>query len=330
MDRVSLSDVYVAQKRIKPFVLNTPLAKSYWLSEISKAEVWMKLENVQNTGSFKLRGALNALKWAREKGTIKIFASGVGNHSLGVAQAALFTEQEVTVCVSTTVSQRRLKDLDRYSVGISKHGDEPVETERYARRLASEKKGMYVSPYNNPEVICGQGTMALEMFERVPKLSTIIVPVGGGGLISGVATVAKAINPSCRIVGVVPSMAPTMQRAVQQGRIVPVMQDFTLAEGLAGNIEPETITFPLVQELVDEWVNIDENDIASAMFEFLDNENMLIEGSAAVAVAAIAKKVINFKPREKVAVIIGGGNVNRKDWREVVVDHLVGASSRSS
>jgi Threonine dehydratase len=189
---------------------------------------------------------------------------------------------------------------------------------------------MYVSPYNNPEVICGQGTLALEMFERVPKLSTIIVPVGGGGLISGVAVVAKAINPSCRIVGVVPSMAPTMQRAVQQGRIVPVMQDYTLAEGLAGNVEPETITFPLCQELVDEWVAIDENDIASAMFEFLDNENMLIEGSAAVAVAAIAKKVINFKPREKVAVIIGGGNVNRKDWREVVVDHLVGASSRSS
>ncbi len=325
VDRVSISDVLVAQKRIKPFVLNTPLAKSFWLSELTQAEVWLKLENLQNTRSFKLRGALNALSWAREKGMVKCYSSTIGNHALAMAQAALFTDREVTVCVPETVSPKKLKELDRYSVGIVKHGEEPSVTEVFARRLAAEKKGLYVSPYNNPEVICGQGTVALEMFERVPKLSTIICAVGGGGLISGIGTVAKIINPKCRVVGVVPSAAPTMHRAVSTGRVQASIQNYTLAESLAGNIEEDTITLPLVQELVDEWVTIDEGDIASTMFEFLDHEGMLIEGAAACEVAAIAKKVINFKPREKLAVIVCGGNVNRNDWREVVVDHLVGA-----
>ncbi len=295
IDRVSLSDVLVAQKRIKGISLNTPLAKSYWLSDVSKAEVWMKLENIQNTGSFKLRGALNALSWAREKGLVKVYSASVGNHAMGVAQAALFTDREVTICVPENVSPRKLKMLDRYSVGIIKHGDDPAETERFARRMAQEKKGFYVSPYNNPEVICGQGTLALEMFERVPKLSTIIVAVGGGGLASGVGVVAKAINPDCRVVGVVAKSSPTMMKAVQQGRIVQIAPEYTLADGISGNVEVDTVTLPLVQELVDEWVEVDESDIASTMFEFLENENMLIEGSAACAVAAIAKKMINFK-----------------------------------
>ncbi len=326
VDRVSLSDVLVAQKRIKPFVLNTALAKSFWLSELTQAEVWLKLENLQNTRSFKLRGALNAMSWAREKGMVKCFSSSIGNHALAMAQASQFTDREVSICVPENVSPKKLKELDRYSVGIVKHGDEASVTELFARRLAAEKKGLYVSPYNNPEVICGQGTVALEMFERVPKLSTIICAVGGGGLISGIATVAKTINPSCRIVGVVPTAAQGMFKAVQTGRIQPAIQNFTLADALSMNLEEDTITLPLVQELVDEWVTIDEADIASSMFEFLDHEGMLIEGAAACAVAAIAKKVINFKPREKVAVIICGGNVNRNDWREVIVDHLVGAS----
>lgn len=326
VDRVSLSDVLVAQKRIKPFILNTALAKSFWLSELTQAEVWLKLENLQNTRSFKLRGALNAMSWAREKGMVKCFSSSVGNHALAMAQASQFTDREVSICVPENVSPKKLKELDRYSVGIVKHGDEASVTELFARRLATEKKGLYVSPYNNPEVICGQGTVALEMFERVPKLSTIICAVGGGGLISGIATVAKVINPKCRIVGVVPSAAPGMFKAVQTGRIQSSIQNFTLADALTMNLEEDTITLPLVQELVDEWVTIDEADIASTMFEFLDHEGMLIEGAAACAVAAIAKKVINFKPREKVAVIICGSNVNRNDWREVIVDHLVGAS----
>lgn len=326
VDRVSLSDVLVAQKRIKPFVLNTALAKSFWLSELTQAEVWLKLENLQNTRSFKLRGALNAMSWAREKGMVKCFSSSIGNHALAMAQASQFTDREVSICVPENVSPKKLKELDRYSVGIVKHGDEASVTELFARRLAAEKKGLYISPYNNPEVICGQGTVALEMFERVPKLSTIICAVGGGGLISGIATVAKTINPKCRIVGVVPSAAPGMFKAVQSGRIQQSIQNFTLADALTMNLEEDSITLPLVQELVDEWVTIDEADIASTMFEFLDHEGMLIEGAAACAVAAIAKKVINFKPREKVAVIICGGNVNRNDWREVIVDHLVGAS----
>ncbi len=323
--RVSISDVLVARKRIKGFVLETPLAKSPWLSEVSKAEVWLKLENIQNTGSFKLRGALNALGWAREKGISKIFTASMGNHALGVAQAAHFTDREATVCLPESIAKKnplKLKKLNQYNVAIIKHGDDAVETEQFAKRLAQEKKGLYVSPYNNPEVICGQGTLALEMFERVPKLSTIVVAVGGGGLISGIATAAKTINPSCRIVGVAAASTPAMYKACQQGRITNCMIEPTLADSLSGNLDSDSITFPLVRELVDEWVLVDEAEIAATIYDFFENEGMLIEGAAACAVAAVSRRIINFKPREKVAVVVCGGNIAKDSWKDIFTDRL--------
>ncbi len=324
-ERLSISDVLVAKKRLSGLVTNTPLRKSHWLCDVSQAEVFMKLENLQVTGSFKYRGALNAMTWAKERGFTKVFTASAGNHGLGIAEAAVTTEREARICLPTNVNPLKMQKLERYSVGLLQHGEDMDQTEAYAMRLAKEQKGLYISPYNNREVIAGQGTVGLEMYELIPKLSTVIVAVGGGGLISGIGLVAKVINPKVRIVGVVAAASPTMKTAIHSGRVVKVLQQDTIADGIAGNIDPETITFPLVQEVVDEWVAIEERDIHQAVFDFLENEGMLIEGAAACAIAAISAKYINFKPRERVGVVVCGGNIGRNSWREIVGEQLLSA-----
>jgi len=322
---ICLSDVLLAENRIAGKVANTPFLKSDWLSGLSGAHVYMKLENVQVTGSFKYRGALNALYWARENHISKIFTASAGNHGLGIAEAAVHTELDATICIPIAASPMKRQKLQTYSVGVVQHGDECEITEGYAKRLAGEKKGYYVSPYNNKEVIAGAGTLSLEMLKAIPSLSTIICSVGGGGLISGVAIAAKAINPKIKVIGIVAANTPAMSTAINSGRIVRVYQEKTIADGISGNIDPESITFPLVQEYVDDWVVVEEPDIVATVFEFLDNEGMLIEGAAATAVAAISRKLVTFNPKEKVGVIICGGNISRQEWREILVNHLVGA-----
>lgn len=324
-EKICLSDVLVAKKRIGKYISNTPFVKSSWLSNLTGADVFMKLENVQVTGSFKYRGALNALFWAKENQVSKVFTASAGNHGLGVAEAAIHTEIEATVCVPQTASPLKKQKLQNYSISLIQHGDECDITEAYARRLANEKKGFYLSPYNNKEVIAGAGTIAVEMLESIPTLSTIVLSVGGGGLASGVAIAAKAINPDIKVIGVVAANSPVMSTSVIAGRVVRAFQEKTIADGIAGNIEEEAITFDLVRELIDDWVTVDEEDIVSTVFDFLDNEGMLIEGAASATVAALSRKLLKFDAKEKVGIIVCGGNIARNDWREILVQHLVGA-----
>lgn len=322
---VSLGDVLQARARLAGYAQQTPLRKSAWLSEITGADVVLKLENTQVTGSFKFRGAVNALAWARENHISKIFTASAGNHALGIAEAAIHTERDVTICIPVTAAPIKKQKLKSYSVGLIEHGEDCEITEQYARRMAGEKKALYVSPYNNKEVIAGQGTVALEMLEVCPRLDTLIVACGGGGLVGGCALVARAVNPDIRIIGVVAANSPAMSQSIAAGRITKVSCDRTIADGIAGNIEPDSITFALCKALVDDWVAVEEPDIAGAVFEFLDNEGMLIEGAAAAAVAAITRKHVTCHPKERVGVVICGGNISRSEWREILVQHLLGA-----
>jgi threonine dehydratase len=219
--------------------------------------------------------------------------------------------------------------LKAYNIGLIEHGDEIDVTEAYARRIANEKKGVYISPYNNAEVIAGQGTVGLEMFDAIPDLDTIVVAVGGGALIGGIGVVAKAINPDVRVIGAVAANSPAMTQSVSSGRVVKAYVEKTIADGIAGNIEIDSITFPLVQDVVDDWVSIEEPDLLGTIFEFLDYEGMLIEGSAAAAVAAVSRKQIEFKPKTKLGIVVCGGNIARSDWREIVAQHLLGAKRTS-
>jgi len=299
----------------------TPLKRSEWLSELCGAEVFLKLENLQLTGSFKFRGALNSLSWASEEGIHKVFAASAGNHGLGLAEGSRFVASDLTVCVPVNSSPFKRQRLRTYNIGLIEHGNECDVTEAFAQRLAKEKKGFYISPYNNAEVMAGQGTIALEILESLPDLTTLIASVGGGGLIGGIGTVARAVNPRIRVVGACAANSPVLKESVKAGRIVPVFVDQTVADGIAGNIEADSITFPVVREVVDEWVSVDEQDILSTIFEFLSNEGMVIEGSAAVAVAALSRKLIGVSPGEKVAIVICGGNIARETWQEIFFSH---------
>lgn len=319
---IHLSDVLAAKKRLVGKVMETPLKKSAWLQGLSGAEVFMKLENLQLSGSFKFRGALNCLSKAAEDDIHKIWTASAGNHGLGVAEAARYTGAEVTICIPTNASSLKRDRLRAYNVGLVQHGTDCEVTESYARRLAKEKKAIYVSPYNDPDVIAGQATIAVEMLSARPDLTAIVVSVGGGGLASGVAMAAKAINPKIRIIGVCAANSPVMLECVKAGRIAPVFQDTTIADGIAGNIEPDSITFPLVRELVDDWVAVEEQDISATIFDFLENEGMLVEGAAAVAVAAVSRKIAEFTPADKVGVVVCGGNIAGSLWHEICLAHL--------
>lgn len=326
--QITLSDVLLAQKRLAGQAIVTPLIKSDWLSGLCAAEVYLKLDNLQVTRSFKFRGALNALIWAQENHLGKIFTASAGNHGLGVAEASLRTQSDATICIPLTASPGKRQKLQSYNTALIQHGNDFETTEAYARRLTAEKKGFYVSAYNNAQVIAGGGTIALEMLSALPQLSTLVVSVGGGGLIAGIAIAAKAINPAIRVIGVVASNSPAMKAAINAGRITQIICEKTLADSLGGNIEMDSITFPIAKEFVDDWVAVEEQDIAAAIFDFLDHEGMLIEGAASVTVAAVSKKMIPIKPREKVGIVICGGNIARQEWREILVQHLVGITAR--
>lgn len=319
---LALKDVFAARRRLNGRVVETPIRRSDWLESLAGAPVFLKLENLQATGSFKVRGALNALSWAKENGLERIFTASSGNHGLAVAEAARLTGCEATVCIPSGTAPAKRERLRKYNVSVIEHGADCEVTEAFARRLAREKNGLYVSPYNNREVMAGQATIAIELTEALPDLTTIVAAVGGGGLIGGIAAAAKTINPQVRIVGAVAANSPVMKECVQAGRIMPVFQDKTIADGIAGNIEADSITLPVVRQFVDEWVAVDEADIADTVFEFLDNEGMLIEGAAAVAVAAVSRRLIDASVGERVAVVVCGGNISADVWQDICFSRL--------
>ncbi|HEX5504502.1 MAG TPA: threonine/serine dehydratase [Thermomicrobiales bacterium] len=306
---VTLRDVFLAMARIAPHVRRTPLERSAALSAECGREVYLKLECLQRTGSFKLRGALNRLltlpEGARERGIVTCSA---GNHGLGVAEAARLTGVAATVVVSAHASPAKVAGLRRTGVELIEHGADYDAAEAYAHELAARRGLTFVSPYNDPAVIAGAGTVALEILLELPEAGLLVVPVGGGGLASGVGLVAKAIDPAVRVVGAQPAASPAMHAALAAGRLVPVAEAPTLADGLAGNVEPGSITFPLIQQHLDDLVLVDEAAIAAAMRAFLDRHHLVVEGAGAVGMAALQRGLL--PPTDGPTVlIVSGGNV---------------------
>jgi threonine dehydratase len=306
---VRLHDVFLAARRIGPQVLGTPLERSAVLSAELGCEVWLKLECQQRTGSFKLRGALNRLLTlpteARQRGVLTCSA---GNHGLGVAEASRLTAIRATIVVPENASPAKVEALRRAGVELLLVGADYDEAETRAPGIAAERGLTFVSPYDDPLVIAGAGTVGLEIMRDLPEVGTILVPVGGGGLASGVGVAAKGINPGVRVVGVQSEASPSMVAALAAGRLVTVACEASLADGLAGNIAPGSITFPLVREHLDEVVTVPEPAIAAAMRTFLDRQHLIVEGSGAVGLAALQTGRVRGLP-EPVVLIVSGSNV---------------------
>lgn len=299
-----------ARQAIAGGVYRTPLEGSPWLSEAAAGDVLLKLECYQPTGSFKVRGALSAISHLtsdeRARGVV---TASAGNHGLGLAYAASRLGVEATVVVPDNASPAKVAALQRFPITLLRGGASYDTAERKALDLSLETGAIFVSPYNDPWVIAGQGTIGVELLEDAPMLDRVIIPVGGGGLISGIGAWLKSINPSIEVIGVQSSASPAMERALAARELVQIPILPTLADGLAANIQRDSITFDLAMGLVDRIVLVSEEEIAAAVRGSFHELHLPLEGSAVVGIAAILNGHLTGLEGKRTAVIISGRNI---------------------
>ena len=313
-DELTPTSVVAAARRLKGRVLRTPLEPSAALSGASGArDVYLKLENLQRTGSFKIRGALNRLFTLDERERASgVVACSAGNHALGVAEAATLLGVHATLIVPKNGSPAKIAALRRYPeerVELLVEGINYDKSESLAIHLARQTNRRFVSPYNDPQIMAGQGTIGLEILEDLPNVEVLLVPVGGGGLVVGVGLWAKAINPQIRVVGVQSTASPAMSAAFEAGHLVTVPVMDTLADGISGNIEQGSPMYDLAHEYVDELVLVEEGQIAQAMTWYIEHYHLIVEGSGAVVLAALLNRRIAGVSGKSVAAVLTGRNV---------------------
>ncbi|MHA1886165.1 MAG: threonine ammonia-lyase [Promethearchaeota archaeon] len=296
MLEIDLKRIKEAQKRIADIILKTPLTHSKYLSKISHNHIYLKLENLQKTNSFKIRGAFNRMSLLTKNEKAQgVVAASSGNHAQGVA---------------------KLEKLKKYKVTIIPKGDFTT-IEPDARDISRKDGLIYISPYNDVDIIAGQGTIGLEIFEEFPQVDYIIVPVGGGGLISGIAIAAKSINPEVVIIGVQTKGASTMYESWKEGHVIKVNEVNTLADGLSGGLEEDALTFHIIQNYVDKIELVKEESVRSAISILYEKEGQIVEGAGATVVAYILEKRLEFSDKNVVA-IISGGNIEKTLFQEII------------
>lgn len=307
-----------AHEALRPGVPVSPLELSGTLSRTLGCSVLLKNEHLQPTGSFKIRGASNKIRILSEEARRKgVTTASSGNHGQAVALAGSKTGVPVTVYVAATASPTKLAAIRALGAELVVVNGPPIEAELLARRHAQEQGKVYISPYNDLDVVAGQGTMGMEMFEQAPDLDAVFISVGGGGLISGVGTALANLSPRTKVVGVWPQNSPCMLRAMEAGKIIDVEEQDTLSDGTAGAVEPGSVTFPICCEVISETVTVTEAEIARAMRMIADAEHWIVEGSAGVALAGLAKRAEAFRG-QKVAVVLCGRNIALDEFIDAV------------
>jgi threonine dehydratase len=308
----------LAANRIASYIRETPLDYSPYFSELTGANVYLKLENLQHTGSFKLRGAFNKLlsmsEEDRESGGV---AASSGNHGAAIAYAMNKLGVSGPIFVPEQTSPTKVDAIKRAGGDVRFFGTDGLDTETHAREYAEEHGMAYLSPYNDMDVIAGQGTCGVEIAQQLPVVDAIFIAVGGGGLICGVGAFLKSVNPSVTVVSCQPAASAVMTESIKAGKILDLPSDPTLSDGTAGGIEAEAITFDICRDITDEFVVVSEEQIAEAMRGFIDAHHMLPEGAAGVAIAGLLASGDKYKDKN-VVVIICGGNVSRDTLKKVI------------
>lgn len=311
----TVTDVYAARRRLGTRLPRTPLLPSSWLSSIADGNVFLKIESLNLTNSFKIRGALNAalrLSEGIDSDTQTIVAASAGNHGRALALAA--EELGVPCVIFTPASAPEAKQI-----AIRRHGavlhlcDDYDAAEKQAKEFADAEGAVYVSPYNHPDVIAGAGTIGLEIVEAMPAFDVIAIPLGGGGLASGVGLAVKAAAPQATIVGVEVEASSPFSLSLEAGRITEITPRPSLADGLVGNLEPGAITFPLVKQVVDYVVKVSEDELGRAMKGLATEEHLIVEGAGAAATAAVMAGKASA-PGQRVIAMVTGGNVDLPKW----------------
>jgi threonine dehydratase len=311
-----IREIERARERIGPIARRTPLERSRWLTAEHGRDISLKLECFQLTGAFKIRGAMAKLSALNsEECSRGVLTVSAGNHGLAVAHCAEVLGLDATIVVPESASPAKVASIRRYNVKLIERGATYDDAERAAREMERETGATFVSPYNDREVIAGQGTIGLEILEDAPDLDAIIVPVGGGGLLAGVAIAVKAINPRIKVYGAEPLASPTMSAALKAGRIIEIEEQATIADGCAGNIEPGSMTFPVIQRLVDGIILVSEAAIRTAITRIAREDHLMIEGSAAVSVAALSDSRLEGR---RTAAVVTGRNISLGLFAEVI------------
>jgi threonine dehydratase len=316
------ADVNAARGRLRGIAMHTPLEASRELAEATgAATVRLKREELQPTGSFKTRGAHNKVALiAAARPEAALVTASSGNHGIAVATAAIRHDMRLTVLVGRSISPaklERLRAMETQRITVELTGDDTDDAEVEARRRDDAGHAIYVPPYNDPDVIAGQATVGVEILDDWPEVDTIVVPIGGGGLIAGIGLWAKAIRPDLRLIGVQPSASPPMYAHFQTDSTEPMPIAPTLADGVAGNIERSSITWKLCRKFVDEVVLVEEEAIADAMRWALEVPHAVLEGSAALGIAALQPGLLDTAGRN-VAVVTTGRNVTGETLRGLI------------
>lgn len=306
---------------IRDRVLHTPLEPSDVLARLTGGKVCVKWESEQITGSFKIRGAFHKIsRLSEEERRLGIVSASTGNHGQALSYAARAENIKLHLFLPETAALEKRRKIEAYGVIPEVKGASCEKTEAIAREHASRTGQVYVSPYNDWDVIFGAGTVGLEIFEDMPDVEDVVVPVGGGGLISGIAGYLKAVRPGVRLVGVEPENSAFMAASVAAGRVVEIEEKETVADAVAGGIEPWSVTFPVCRDYVDRFITVPENAIIQAMALVYREHGKAIEGAGALSVAAFLYYPWLFKNRSAVAVV-SGGNINKERF-ELMIDSV--------
>jgi threonine dehydratase len=314
MFTLTLADFQAARDRIAPHIKRTPLLGSSQLSDLTGHEVRLKAEPFQRVGSYKIRGPLNKFALMSEEEKRRgVVCSSAGNHAQGVALAAKIHGIRAVVCMAQNATPSKVEATRGYGAEVVLHGNIWDEANEKAKELVRTEGLTYVHPFDDEQLIAGQGTLGLEIVQDWPDVDAIIVPIGGGGLISGVSMAAKSHNPKIRVIGVESSDGPAMQRSVEAGRLETI-DCRTVIDGLRVRRVGE-INFSVVQRYVDEIVALPDHDIFEAMFWVMERCKLVVEGAAAAPVAALMRGLVQLPPNSRVAVVLSGGNVNLDQLR---------------
>ncbi len=306
---VSFKDIQEAYHILQPVVRKTPLEKSKTFSNLIKASVYLKEENLQTTGSFKIRGAYNKIYHLNDQEKKQgVVCASAGNHAQGVAHASTLMGVKSTVYMPIYTSPAKVIATKSYGAQVVLEGSTYDDAAEAAIQFATEKKLTFVHAFNDDYVIAGQGTIGIEIFEELPTVDAVVIPIGGGGLIGGIALAMKSLKPSIKIIGVEAEGAQSMKLSLEQHKIIPLQNIMTIADGIAVKT-PKELTFALAQQYVDEIVTVNDEEIANTLYLLLQRTKLVVEPAGAVGLAALLSKKILF-PNKNIVAVLSGGNIN--------------------
>lgn len=307
---LDIKKIYEARERIKDIVVDTPLSYAPYLSKISTCEVYLKKENLQITGAFKIRGAYNKIaSLSDEQRACGVVAASAGNHAQGVALSASKFNIKAVIVMPESTPLTKVNGVKYFGAEVILSGSNYDEACAYAIEYGEKNSLTFVHPFEDEEVIAGQGTLALDILDKCEDLDAVLIPVGGGGLISGMASAIKSINPKIKVIGIGATGAPALKNSYELGRAVDSTSVRTIADGIAVRDTSE-ITLAHMLESVDEFISVDDEEIASAILFLLEKQKLVVEGAGAVGVAALLHNKLKSLKNKRVAVVLSGGNMD--------------------